>query len=59
MIPEVLKDKCAQCNEKNKADIKKILSHFKNKKADSWKLITAKFDPSGTNVAEFESFLNN
>ncbi|EFA07417.1 chemosensory protein 18 precursor [Tribolium castaneum] len=56
-IPEALSTDCAKCNEKVKANVRKVLHHLIDNKPDMWKQLEAKYDPSGEYRSKYKDEL--
>lgn len=52
---QTLKTNCAKCSANQKRKSRKIIDHLETKKPDQWKLIKAKFDPSGELTRKFKA----
>ncbi|XP_046399600.1 allergen Tha p 1-like isoform X1 [Ischnura elegans] len=46
-IPEALQNECAKCTPKQKEGAEKVITFLMKNKADMWKELSDKYDPSG------------
>lgn len=54
-LPEVLKTNCGSCSPKQRKSTKKLIDHLENKKPQQFKLISARYDPSGEYLKNFKT----
>ncbi|GBP07801.1 hypothetical protein EVAR_77992_1 [Eumeta japonica] len=58
-VQEVLDTKCAKCTDSQKEIGKQLISAIREKHADLWEKLVAKYDPEGKYQKEFSELLEN
>jgi Insect pheromone-binding family, A10/OS-D len=53
----VLKSGCQGCNESEKRNTRRVITHLQDKKPKLWKQIEQKFDPTGNDTKNFKKTL--
>uniref|UniRef100_A0A1A9WI62 Uncharacterized protein n=1 Tax=Glossina brevipalpis TaxID=37001 RepID=A0A1A9WI62_9MUSC len=58
-LPDALQTDCSKCSEKQKTTSEKVIKHLIDNKPDEWKVLQAKYDPSGIYYKKYKDQAEN
>lgn len=58
VVPDAIRNGCAQCNDKQKASSEKVIRHLVQQRPKDWDKLLKKYDPKGEYRVKYQHLLH-